>query len=297
MSTSTSKNKKAFANPRGTTFLFDPDELTIIGLDTDDDETHALYDPRVKLPVDEDDVKNVDHFGIINPVTITKRDGVAIVVAGRDRVRRARAAKKLQEARGEKNTIRVPCLVRSGDDAYLMEVMISENEGRRDDDVAAKIRKINRMSDRGIPMGQIAAAFCVTPKTIGDWIALGEAHRDVQRAAAAGAVSTTAAIQLARIPADEQVAALAEVVSEGKSTTDAARRVVSKRRRGGDDGDGVGVTGRKAQRKMLEIAVGGDAEEVDPYFEGAADALRIVLGEKPVRAAKARKLLKGLAKK
>jgi ParB family chromosome partitioning protein len=297
--TTKKRSKKAFDEKRGTVFLFDPDDLVIIGLDTEHKEgEHALWDKRIKKPLTEESIANVDFYGIINPVTITKEDGKAIVVAGRGRVRRAREAKKRQKARGEP-TIKVPCVMRNGDEGYLMGVMVSENEVREDNDMGAKIGLINRMSDRGRARDEIARDFGVTTKTIENWLALGSANRTIQDAAAAGAISTTAAVKLARLPAGEQAAALAETLttSGGKSTTAAARRVAGRAKRGGASAetDGVGVTGRKAQRKMLEIAMGAEGDETDDYYEGAADTLRLILGEKPKHGGKAKKMLKGIA--
>jgi len=287
-------NKKAFDAARGTTFLFDPDDLMIIGLDTPDGADHPLYDPRVTHPLDEDDIANVDYYGIINPVTITKRDGVPTVVAGRGRVRRARAAKLRQQTRGEKQTIRVPCIVRNGDDNKLMGLMISENEGRRDDDVSARLAKIHRMLDRSVPLDDIARDFHVSVKTIDGWLTLGGACKELRHAEASGQISTSAAVKLARLPFEEQPAVLATVVAEGGSSTTAARRVTSKRKGTSASADGVGVISRKAQKKMHLFAQGTEDEDDDPYFDGAADALALILGldVKPKNAAKAKKLLK-----
>lgn len=292
------RSRKAFDEPRGTTFLFDPDDLTIIGLDTDDTaETHALYDDSIHAELDEDDIKNMDAYGVISPISIVKRDGKAIVVAGRDRVRRAREVKKRQKARGEKNLIKVPCVVRNGDDNFLMQIMDSENESRRGPtDISKKIQKIQRMLGRSIPKGDVARSFRVSEKTIDNWLALGEASKEIIRATSTGAISVSAAIKLARLPHDEQTKALAEVTAGGaKGTTDRAARAARTRQRG-DGEDGTGITGRKAQRRMLEVAAGTKDDEVDPYYQGAADALRLILGEKPEVASKAKKLIKGLEK-
>src|ERR1044071_4250279 len=79
--------------PRGTHYYADPDDLVIIGLDTDDGPEHPLYDPRIKGDISEPEIRNVEYFGIITPVQVRRYDNRLEVVNGRGRVRKARLVK------------------------------------------------------------------------------------------------------------------------------------------------------------------------------------------------------------
>lgn len=271
--------KKAFDVPRDTSFMFDPDELIIVGHDTNDGPEHELYDPRAKLAADEDLAKNLDVLGIINPVTITKIAGKAYVVAGRQRVKAARIAKKWQLDRGEKFTIRVPCRNRSG--TTLIDVMISENEGRRDDDVIIKAEKAQRLLDRGRTLEETANRFQVSAKTIKNWLAIAEAAPEVKRAVIGGQITASAGSTLAKLEGREtQVEELSKLIasSGGKATTAAAKKAITTRKTDGKR-DGVGL-GRKVQKKLLDHATGTENNDPDPYWDGVRDAAAAILGER-----------------
>jgi ParB-like chromosome segregation protein Spo0J len=273
-------SKKAFDAPRDTSWMMDPDELIIVGLDTKDGPEHELYDKRALLPLDEDFAKNVDVLGIINPVTITKIAGKPYVVAGRQRVKAARLAKKWQKARGDEFTIRVPCRNRTG--STLMDVMIAENEARIDDDIILKAEKAQRMLDRGRSLDDLAVIFKVkSKKTIQGWLAVATAAPEVKKAVIAGQITASAGGTIAKLDGREaQVEELEKVITEsgGKSTTKAAKKAVASRRSNGAS-DGVGL-GKKEQKKLLDYASGTELNDKEPYWDGVRDALAAALGKK-----------------
>jgi ParB family chromosome partitioning protein len=96
---------QAIAGRRLNAFAVDPDNLIIIGLDTDDGPEHPLYDERVKLPLDESTVLNIMAIGVKEPVLVRKTDGNPEVVDGRRRTMHAREANRRLRELGEKTLI------------------------------------------------------------------------------------------------------------------------------------------------------------------------------------------------
>jgi ParB-like chromosome segregation protein Spo0J len=282
---------KGFDAKRSDTFVYDPDDLIIVGLDTDDGAEHALWDQRSALPVDEGMVLSILAEGVIVPVIIAKyvgKDeaslGKAAVVDGRQRVRAAREAKARQVKAGATVTVRVEAKARRADDKRLALAGIITNEIRQDDGMLVKAEKASRLRAQGATIAEIAMAFGVSTKAIEQWFGLDEASAPVKKAVAAGIISPTAAAKIAKLDGrDAQEEALAEVVASGKTSTKdvkkavAARKGKAKAREEGTDGVGIG---RKIQKRLLEYAIGTPDEEKDPYWEGVRDALRVILGDK-----------------
>jgi hypothetical protein len=108
------RRKTAIDAKRGNLFLVPPEDITIIGLDTEDGPEHPLFDERVLLPVDEALARNIAIHGVIEPVVIRKNgDDVIEVIDGRQRVRSARLANERLEAEG-KEPVLVPVVRRVG---------------------------------------------------------------------------------------------------------------------------------------------------------------------------------------
>jgi ParB family chromosome partitioning protein len=298
MKTEKTRNKKAFDAPRDTAFLFDPDDLLIVGLDTKDGTEHPLYDERIRLPLEDNDVKNVDVMGILQPILITKIAGQAYVVDGRQRVRWAREAKKLQIKRGDSATIRVPARNKTGSDVRLMAMMTSTNEVRRDDDVLVKADKAQRLLDRGASIEEVGVFFSKHTKTIENWLVVASATPKVKKAVVDGKITPTAAGKIAKLEGKQaQEEALHEVladVASGTKSTIAAKRVSAQKASNGKS-NGIGL-GRRAQSRLLEIALGGEQDDRDPYWDGVADALRAVRGETTEVDAKLKVVLKKVEK-
>jgi ParB family chromosome partitioning protein len=118
--------KQALQGKRKDTFLIDPTELVIIGLDTKDGPEHPLYDRRILKPVPEACVANVEMEGVIKTVDVVKVDGVPLVTDGRQRVRWAREANKRRAAMSLP-PILVPVSVVSTNDEGAVRRGISAN--------------------------------------------------------------------------------------------------------------------------------------------------------------------------
>jgi ParB family chromosome partitioning protein len=281
-------NKKAFAGAkRSDTFVFDPDDIIVVGHDTSDGPEHHLYDQRIKLPLDEGMVASILAEGVILPIIVTSYDGKdkakhgrPAAVDGRQRILNAREAKKRQLKAGQTLTVRVEAKARRADEKRLLMASIITNELRADDDMLVKSEKAARLRDMGATVDEIATAFGVSTKAIEQWFALSEATGKVKQAVAQGQLAPTAAAKIAKLEGKEaQEEALAEVLAQGKPTARAAKAAVNKRNGKAKDDDGAGV-GKKVQKKLLDYATGTPDEDKDPYWEGARDVLRVILGDK-----------------
>lgn len=216
------RRKVAIDAPRGTHFLVDPNELVIIGLDTKDGPNHPLYDVRITRPLAEDRIANFAFYGVLKPVLVRKDGDKLIVIDGRQRVRYARAANKELKKRGEE-MIRVPVIVKKGDDAHLFGVSRAANlhDG---DDLLTNARNAQRFIDMGRDLAEVATTFGVSASTVRNWIAMLDLAPEVQAQVVAGEIGTVAAVQLASLPAAEQVATVNEVKAEAKAS---GKRVTS----------------------------------------------------------------------
>lgn len=239
---------QAFEAKRTSVFNFDPDDLVIIGLDTDDGPDHPLYDERVKKGIPASMVKNVEIMGVLESISVTKIGDQAVVANGRRRVMAARKANANLRARGEE-PILVPAMLKKGDDEYLMGVLISGNEHRLDDDPITRAEKAQRLKDRGRNNTQIGDYFGVSGTAIGNWLKVLDCIPVVKNAVRAGKLSMSAAIELADLSPDEQKEALEKMLASGNTTVNDA-----KGHAGGGGGGGGGSTAPKKTlaRKVVE---------------------------------------------
>jgi ParB family chromosome partitioning protein len=257
---------------------FDPEDLVLV-----EDEKHALYDPRVKMPLDEALVRNIMANGIIQPITARRngeRDGKALVevVTGRQRVRAAREANKRLAAEGAEPVL-VPTVLKRGDDRSLFGVIVSENELRRGDSTTEKAKKLQRYIDMGGDEDQAAVQFGVSRSTIRNYLALLDCDKAVQKAVDAGSITATLAItEFSKVPREEQRAALEKVLSNGAAKGRNAKDNVRAARNGGAH---VEAAPRMPSRQRLERSAGLLKYGQDGYQDGFRAAIDWVLGNKP----------------
>lgn len=260
--------KTAFDAPRFSGFVFDPDELTIIGLDTKDGPEHPLYDERINLPLDEGMVLSIMAIGVREPVAIARDDsGEPVVVDGRRRVLHAREANDRLKKQGEP-LVKVRAVSESGSDEYLSHVSVALNEIRVQDDVLVKAAKAGRMIARGHTDHDVAIAFGVTPQAVKAWLKLEELPAPVKKAVNEGVLSANAASKLHGLPREEALAKLEELKGEhastGKKAT--ARKVKPDER------------SRPSKKQLESVLKRVQKEKGQDYFDGLHDGLRFALG-------------------
>jgi ParB family chromosome partitioning protein len=257
--------KTAIDAPRSNLFLVEPENLVLVT-----DKNHPLYDERVNWPVDDAMVNNIMWRGVIEPIGVRKNGETLEVVYGRRRVKAACEANLRLRSQG-KDLIRIKCEIVRGEDKDLFGVLSSENEHRRDDSPLAKARKAQRMADLGASEQEICLAFGITSQTLRNWQAMLDLSAPVKNAIERGEIKATAALGLAKLPAEEQAARLEEMkAAGGKVTVTRAKRVA----RGGDAKPAAHMKSRKEITETLNAASDGS-----DYHRGYTAALRWVLGE------------------
>lgn len=311
---STATLKRSFDFKRTDHYLCDPVyDLCIIGgatmlpeeergvLDTAEDKSHVLHDPRLLLALEESFICNVDTLGVLETIVIAKMADVAVVVAGRSRVRAARIVNARRAARGEP-LIKVPCVMRRSNETDLLSVMIAENEGRHDEDVRGKIDKLKRLMARGVDVHQASVTFNTTVAVIENWLRFDDlAIERVKDAVDAGKLALSAGLEIARLRSPEKQAqaldelttqsafADAAAVANGKPakagiSTSAARAVAKKIE---NPTAHQGVKDKRSQRKLFELVQNKDhknaSKEALAWWSGVEAALQLIVGsdEKP----------------
>lgn len=267
-------SKQAINAPRSNLFLVDPAVLTIVGLDTKDGPEHALYDPRIKFPLDERLVKNIAVHGVIQAVNVRK-DGEAIqVVEGRQRVRCAREANKLLAKEG-KEPIRVPVKIERGQDHIMFGIMVSANEHRRDDTPLAKAQKLQRYLAMGRTEEEAMVMFGVTLQTIKSWLVLLDLDPKVQKAVEEDKLSAHAASGLAKLPRAEQREKLTTLLTSTASSGRRASRTQTDKQTTGESK----VSKRQINRLLALLQKDEDALEIlsDEFIIG----VRWAIGDLP----------------
>jgi ParB family chromosome partitioning protein len=249
-----------------------PENLTIVGIDTDHKsmKDHHLYDPRIKLPVNEEDVLNILEYGVLEPVLVTKEDDKVIVVDGRQRVRAAREANKRLKKQKEPQIL-VDLVVKRGDEGRLFGISIAGNV-RKDDGILEKAAKAQALLDRGYPEEDIAVAFAVSKTAVKQWLSLIECAPEVRKLVEDGKISASAAVKLSKLDKAEQKEQAAEMVKTGKTTAaDAQARTKTKSaKKNGqqveDDGFVLKAPSKRIVRKLV-LGVQRDGEEA-VIFDG-----------------------------
>jgi ParB family chromosome partitioning protein len=249
--------KTAVEAPRGTLFKLEPEKLTLVT-----DRKNPLFDERVLLKPAEAMVLNIMWQGVIEPIGITKD---LEVVYGRQRVKAAIIANERLREQG-KDQIRVKCEIVRGEGKDLFGMCISENEHREDDSPIAKACKANRMMQLGSSIEEVCVAFGVTKQAIRNWLAILELSSVIKKAIDDGEITATAALELGKLPKEEQQAKLADMKAQGgRVTTERARRAASS-----ED-----TESRSRMRSRKEI----ESKLKDELPDGWVDALSWVLGD------------------
>lgn len=223
--------KYDFARMNGC-YYADPIDLRIIGIDTPHDHRgsdpggHALFDSRVKYPLDAAMVANVEEFGILEVVTIAKLDGLPTVWKGRTRVRWCRAANLLRAAKGLDPHL-VPVREVVLDDERMWDQGRSENAVRVATDALTVAADMAAMKAAGKTIAAIARIHGISESKVHAQIALLGLAKPIKDAIATGEVSVTTAARVF-LPLEhndqiERLTQLREVSGGGKITQDTAR--------------------------------------------------------------------------
>lgn len=277
---------QAFDAKRFTGWMMAPEDLVIIGLDTDDGPEHPLYHARVNLPLDEQKIANIDAHGIIQPVQVRKNGGAAEVVAGRQRVRMARVVNERRRARDGRKYVPllVPVVKSDGDEKMLAARSYSENAVRTNDDVIEEAKNMARLKAQGYTEKEVAVHFGCSHSVVLKRLGLLELAPPVIKAVQSGKIAPTMALGLKGLSHDEQKKKLGAMASSSEnepSPTNGKATNGKKRPTEQEVKAALGkrvVPGKKQAAKMVETGLLKDAS--------AEEYLRYVAGEIPASKVK-----------
>lgn len=268
------RNRAALDGKRLNAFAMDPNELVVIGHDTQDGPEHPLYDERIKLPLDENLIRNIQALGVIENVTVRKNGGVPEVVAGRRRVLHAREASRRNVEKGMPEIL-VPTTVLRSDDRHAFAIAISENEQRRNDDPVTRAKKAARLMRMGMGEDDLAIVFGLTKQQIKNLLSILDLDAKVQKAIEAEKITFTAAIQLTDLKREDQVAKLDEMLAAGATGVAEAKRQRQARKSGKN---AEGTHGRRPGTPVLRKIIENE-EFMANLSEDAQNLLHWVLGD------------------
>lgn len=223
--------KATGSHGRADLLFFPPEDLTII-----EDSKHPLYDPRVDKPLEEVDVRNVDDNGILEPIAVRRngeKDGKPIieVVFGKTRTRWAREVNKRRRAAGRKDLLKVPCVMKRGDDKTIFKMMAIENAIRHDNSPMGTANLMNRLIAMGGTEEEASVTFGLHIQTVKEHLKLLDLHPTIQKHVETGVVGATLAAQeFSKIPREEQVAKFEELREAGTLKGAAAKNNIRRLR-------------------------------------------------------------------
>lgn len=201
--------------PRRDVFIGHDTDVTVIGLDTADGPEHPLYDPRITLPITDDDLASVAEYGVKQPVLCwrnpeTKR--VELI----DGIQRTRWVRALNEGRSPANKIRLPRLTEAGlTQEQAIDLKVVLNAFRKDNDHIAKGAIVEHLQRMGRTRERIRLLLNgVSLVSIDNWHRLyRNGTPELHAAVRAGKVQPSAGWEIAKGTPEQQALALARVES------------------------------------------------------------------------------------
>ena len=249
--------KTAVDAPRINAFLIEPERLTLIT-----DEKHPRYDARVKLPLSEELVASMMAHGYRGgqAITCTKDGEVLEVIDGRQRARAAVEANK-RLVKLHLTPIRVKVMLERGDPADLYGVQLICNANRQEDTDLERAQRLHRYMAFGRTEEEAGLLYGLKAPQVKRLLGLLDLAPEVKHAAEEGKISTSAALHLGKLERADQVAAVAEAVTEagGKRV-----RVAAMKKK---------VKAKKSEKSPALKLKGAALEEADPPSPKAIRAL------------------------
>jgi ParB family chromosome partitioning protein len=206
-----------------------PEGLKVAGIHCKADPKDPLYDDRIHLPLSEALVNHIDQNGVQKPLQLVARDGEAWVDDGRQRWRAVVEANKRRVARGA-IPHRVRVMMSPETDAQTIFLMSrSLNAFTQVDGPLQIARNFKRAeANFGTTAEKYAASEDISVATLRGYVAmLDKASPVLLQAIESGAIDPTKAAQIARLPVEEQGAALETAPT---ATVEETRRAVNTRK-------------------------------------------------------------------
>lgn len=276
------RKHQALDGKRLNAFGMFPEDLTIVGLDTDDGPEHPCYDERIHDKIDDAFVKNIERFGVLEDVLVRKNGPLVEVLVGRKRVLAQRMVNEKLVAQGqERRRVRVS-LRQPTSDAETLAIIVSENEQRHQDDPMVRAKKAARMVSFGGTEEDVSIAFGITRAHTKNLLGLLDLDPKVQKMVSAGELRWSAAVQLRDLTRKDQVVEVTKLVSAGASVEEARRQ-----RKARNAGTTAPVLGKRPTAAVLRELTSDDAfmrqlgdvgRGLLRWFGGDAEAIATVPG-------------------
>jgi ParB-like chromosome segregation protein Spo0J len=268
---------------RGSLWSYLPHEYTIVGFDTDELDHELCHHASNQHSAEDDeaDIASVRYHGVIEPVVFRRGPGGRLeIVDGRTRVRWARAAAPLyaedrrrEGLKGDDCVLRVRGVVEQGAVEDLFCVSRAANRRRPEDPALEQAKDVAKVMNRGASEAQAAIKLGLPISRVRQLRALLQLDPKLQRKVGAG-VSLDAAAQLAKLPAAEQIAKVAEIEQSGEKPT--ARAVRTKLAEG--TGKAPGETpAQKIKRIAAAIQTRLDGRTLECETEDLIDEIQAIL--------------------
>jgi ParB/RepB/Spo0J family partition protein len=255
MSKTTTKTPKALNNSWG----LDPNEVVIIGIDTDHAEGEHPYretDERLQVEVSRDLVDSIKRKGVLQAIGIRKtKDGLPEVAYGRRRVLACRQANAELIEAGETPILVPATVVTDSSDKEAAETMVEENAQRLELTPMNKAKLLKILLQYGHTEKEAAKRFGVSITAIKQWRKLLDLAPELVEKVDTGELSSSAGMELASLPKDEQVKVFAEAKAkapEGKQVTVKTARNKRRKKSGSKVATKFTPPKRKIVKRVLE---------------------------------------------
>lgn len=188
---------------------FDPAALKVV-----EDENDPRFDPRSKRPIDEAMVRSIMAKGVIQPLTVyADGDDAYVEIGHQRRINAIEANKRLMKA--SKEPVLVPCLLRKEDDTGVLVVRAMENNIRSGDSIVERAKAMQQLESKGASVKDLAVTFGCTEQTVRNTLDLLDCDAKVQKKVVSGELPAIAAAKLSKLPREEQVKRLDEMLKTG----------------------------------------------------------------------------------
>ena len=286
-------SKKAFDFSHSSIWVVDPLDLCIVGgarvlkgdergpNDTNDGPEHPLYRDDLETPLEEEFIASVDRWGVQNPATIQKIDGVAVVIDARTRIRAARLVNARRKARGEP-LLKIKADQVRGDELSAMQRMMIGNYARKTFEPLQRAADAKLLLARGVSEADVCVTLKMSDSRLRALLTLDDATNDVKDAVIDGTLPVAAGVEIGRAKPEVQRETVSRIRAKqasagttGKAATVTEARRTVKQVEGSDtDGDEIGITGRKNHKALLEALATVPGE----FGQGARAVILAVLG-------------------
>lgn len=238
-------------------FRMSPLTPKIPGVDIKIADDDPLWRPKHRLANLRDDslVDSIHEIGVASPVPLIKRGDDYLVVFGCRRTFNARLAIKRDGAHPGALEMRV-FLVNEMKPKELALWIQAENGQRLDDTLMDKAEGARRLIETfGATVAEAASSCHVTPTAVRQWLTALKSEPEVRAAVAAGTISDTVAVKLAKLPPEAQREQLAGMLaSRAKPTAGRAAAAVrtAKKRAAKPDAEAEREIGKRLIDKILK---------------------------------------------